>query len=598
MDRRNFLALLGAGAFEVRAGQQPPASEPARVESITAPATPAIALNHLGFLPDARKVLVFRGTPPSPAQFSMREIGTHPGVVIELTRPLTKVTGDLGNCSIGDFSELKTEGMYQVTVGSERSVPFFLRPDVWRRTLPRAVSYVHAQRCGVAVPNVHPACHLDDARRDDTGEHVDVTGGWHSAGDLRKTGTTMTSALGLLYLARNLGGRWDLAGSGLPPLLDEIQWGNRYFLKIQEPGGVIWNDTAIGASGDNRDNRWTDNIVGNSDDRKAGTRKTGLFQAMFIILQAMAAQVFRETDPGYAQTCLAAGRRCWEAAKMGTIFTRDPLLAHFWTATTELGWWTEAALELYRATNQLAYEAAATELGRQLLSLFTRDFVGSQKTVRGFWRSSPDNPAPNVDPVYSALPALALLDLSLVFPKHADSSRWRDAVRLHLDEYVLPLSARSAFRMVPYGIFLGSPTAEYYRPLAGEVTYRYFMPVRKQYWWLGTTSHLEGYAVLLGMAAKAFGRREYRDLAYRQLEWVMGANPFGACLMTGEGMRNPFPHSRFVGLIPGGILNGIAGNSRDEPVLDIEYGGDWRTCEYWCPHNAFYAWALSVLESV
>ena len=74
------------------------------------------------------------------------------------------------------------------------------------------------------------------------------------------------------------------------------------------------------------------------------------------------------------------------------------------------------------------------------------------------------------------------------------------------------------------------------------------MPVRKQFWWLGMTSHLECYALLL-----AEGRRsrsaatQYRDLAYRQLEWMMGANPFGACLMTGEGMRNPYPHSRFVG---------------------------------------------------
>jgi hypothetical protein len=67
----------------------------------------------------------------------------------------------------------------------------------------------------------------------------------------------------------------------------------------------------------------------------------------------------------------------------------------------------------------------------------------------------------------------------------------------------------------------------------------------------------------------------------------MGANPFGACLMTGEGMRNPYPHPRFVGLIPGGIMNGIAGNANDEPILDTTYELNWRTCEYWIPHVAF-----------
>ncbi len=76
----------------------------------------------------------------------------------------------------------------------------------------------------------------------------------------------------------------------------------------------------------------------------------------------------------------------------------------------------------------------------------------------------------------------------------------------------------------------------------------------------------------------------------------MGANPFGSCLMTGEGVRNPYPHSRYVGLLIGSIVNGIAGNVQDEPILDLEYGMDWRTAEYWSPHNGFYLWANSVLE--
>jgi hypothetical protein len=101
---------------------------------------------------------------------------------------------------------------------------------------------------------------------------------------------------------------------------------------------------------------------------------------------------------------------------------------------------------------------------------------------------------------------------------------------------------------------------------------------------------------MLGAAGRAFGKQEYRELALRQLEWVMGSNPFGACLMTGEGMRNPYPHSRYVGLIPGGIMNGIAGNMKDEPVLDMSNGFDWRTTEYWSPHNAWFEWAVGNLE--
>ena len=41
--------------------------------------------------------------------------------------------------------------------------------------------------------------------------------------------------------------------------------------------------------------------------------------------------------------------------------------------------------------------------------------------------------------------------------------------------------------------------------------------------------------------------------------------------------------------------NGIAGNAEDEPVLDMQYTLNWRTCEYWIPHVAYYIWANSVL---
>ena len=156
---------------------------------------------------------------------------------------------------------------------------------------------------------------------------------------------------------------------------------------------------------------------------------------------------------------------------------------------------------------------------------------------------------------------------------------------------------RSAYGVMPLGVYPGSPTEETYRPLEGELTYRYFMPTRQRSWWLGVTSHLESHAVLLGAAATVFGKPEYREAAFRQMEWVMGNNPFGACLMTGEGWRNSYPYSRFAGPLIGGIVNGIAGNAQDVPILQMEYGNDWRTGEYWTPHSAFYLWALSQLAS-
>jgi hypothetical protein len=585
MHRRDF--LLGTGiAAGTSAAPQDATPRAEAVESAVPQAMPVIVHSQIGFLPRSRKTVIYRissGVTP-PENFSIRDTGYLPRPTA-VTRPLVASPGDLGACLTGDFSDIQREANYEIAAGAERCAPFFVRPDAWRRTLPKAVSYHHAQRCGVVVPNVHPACHLDDARRRDTGEHIDVTGGWHDAGDLRKwMDATMMAGFGLLRVARHLGENWDPAGSGLPVLLDEMRWGNRYFLKMQDKDGRCWADTAGGVSGDNSDNHWTDNQPGTADDRYINPAKPAMVQAMFVALQGMVAQAFSASDPGYAQACLAAGVRCWEA-------TEHP------AQVRDLSWRVLAAIELNRATRADKYAAEAAKLGQTLAGLQMSAYTGSQKAVRGFWGTGGARPVPYTDPVYSAMPALAMLELISAFPSHGEALRWRDSLRMYIDEYVVPMSARSAYGIVPLGVYLGSPTQETYRALEGELTYRYFMPTRQRSWWLGITSHLEGHAALLNGAARLFGNARYRDLAIRQLEWVMGANPFGACLMTGEGSRNSYPFSHFVGPLIGGIVNGIAGNAKDEPILQMEYGNDWRTGEYWTPHNAFYLWALSQLES-
>ncbi|MGH9654784.1 MAG: glycoside hydrolase family 9 protein, partial [Bryobacteraceae bacterium] len=120
---------------------------------------------------------------------------------------------------------------------------------------------------------------------------------------------------------------------------------------------------------------------------------------------------------------------------------------------------------------------------------------------------------------------------------------------------------------------------------------------RKQFWWQGLNAHLASHALLFATAAADLHQPAYRDLAYRQLEWIFGTNPFGATLASGIGVRNPYPHSRYVGVIPGGIMNGICGNADDRPILDTSFGFSWRTNEYWSPHVGYFEWAQSVLEA-
>ena len=579
MNRRHFListAALAPAALPAQEG----AARPDEVEQMTAGSTPAIAICHVGFRPDAGKQVIVRNE--TARNFVMAEIGSGPRFQIE--RPLRKVRSAFGPAMVGDFTEVTRLGLYQIRVDGELSPPFFIRPDAWRRHLPLVVSYHRAQRCGVAVPNVHPLCHLDDARRRDNNVHLDLTGGWHDAGDLRKwMDATMMNAFGLLAIARHLGKDWDPAGSGLAPLEEELRWGNVYFLKMQDTDGRVFADVAGGVNGDNSDNHWTDNAIGTADDRYLNPAKSRLVQAMFTAMQAMYAQQFR-ADASYAAHCLDAAKRCWAA---------NPHAGD----TADLGWWTLAAIELHHATQDRAVRREAVNLAYKLETTQHKDAVGGQKKIRGFWPATPGSSIAYTNAVHGALPAFALLEAARAFPDDPNAPRWRDAVEMHIREYVMPMCALSAYGITPFGIFRGSPTPEHYRPLAGDLTYRYFMPARKGFWWQGLNAHLSSHALLLAAAAREFTQPAWRELAYRQLEWTFGANPFGATLASGIGVRNPYPHSRYVGIINGGIMNGIAGNPDDDPVLDTTFAGIWRTNEYWSPHVGYFEWAQAVLES-
>ena len=255
---------------------------------------------------------------------------------------------------------------------------------------------------------------------------------------------TMLNGIALLNLLRN----FAEPRPGDPTheqILEEVRFGNRYFLKMQDTDGKVWADAAGGVNGDNSDNHWTDNIVGTSDDRYISTAKRSSTAAVFATLEGLVAQCYAKFDAAYARQCLDAGIRAWKA------FDRPP------ESTQDCAWWAFAACELFRATQDAEYRDQAMLLGRGLLSRQNTAYLAGQRQVRGFWMSGNE---PYVDIVKSALPPLALLELYDTFSDAEDRSKWKDAVQLHVDEYLLPMAERNAYRIIPLALFLGSPTPE------------------------------------------------------------------------------------------------------------------------------------------
>src|SRR5689334_13692253 len=115
MDRRDFLRV-GLSTPAVLAAQKGPPREE-RVERMVPDGMPDIALNHLGFLPKARKVVIYRWAGESaPEELVLRDIASAQ-VPFRQTRKLKRVTSDVIDCLVGDFSDIEREGMYQLSIG-------------------------------------------------------------------------------------------------------------------------------------------------------------------------------------------------------------------------------------------------------------------------------------------------------------------------------------------------------------------------------------------------------------------------------------------------------------------------------------------------
>ncbi|WP_245575242.1 glycoside hydrolase family 9 protein [Chitinibacter tainanensis] len=122
------------------------------------------------------------------------------------------------------------------------------------------------------------------------------------------------------------------------------------------------------------------------------------------------------------------------------------------------------------------------------------------------------------------------------------------------------------------------------------------------YWWQGENARLGSIAAAAARAQRLFaGEAELvAQLArYEQaaLDWVLGNNPFDACMLQGWGRNNPRYEPGFFNA-PGGVCNGITSGLDDETDIDFRpseiatMANSWRWTEQWMPHAAWLYLAL------
>ncbi|MEP7373975.1 MAG: glycoside hydrolase family 9 protein [Chitinophagaceae bacterium] len=554
--------------------------------------------NQAGYLSASIKTCVIQGTEKK--DFEVVDISSGR---VAYTGTLIPRHGDFGAYAIGDFSSVVREGRYYLRADTLRSFPFTISKNVYQQPMNMIVDYFSRQRCGASTTGYLSPCHTDDGIRFDNGRHQDVTGGWHDASDLRKW--VSATIYGVMGLAR----AYDLeAIQYRKTIMDELLWGNQYFLKMQEPAGYVMDFIGGDLKKHSDNNRWTNNkietgdtsiklvtpntglskqlmlVSGNADDRIIQTQPVEMSaQYNFITAEAMMARITMKTDPAYSKRCLDAAKKCYSwCLPQGSD-----------TIALNAGAALQAAIEMYKTTHSPAYRKRATELTLQLKKLQAPD-TGTE--LSGFFYTSISNHEPYKNVWNGCQAFMGLSDMVQLFPGDKDAALWKTMIKDYAEHYLLLFSEKNSFGIVPFGLYDTKDPGG--NKKTGAYWYRYFMEPELE-WWVGINSNIASAGIGLLKAATVLKDDRMKAAAQKQLDWILGSNPLNSSTMEGVGYNQPvhFAGSSFlpnVPVLPGAVLNGLGGNHDD---MVVKGDGTWQVAEYWTPMVAHTLWLMAELSA-
>lgn len=299
-----------------------------------------IHVNNVGYIPELRKEATLVSNSNSPVQWSL--VDANGRVVASGTTSVfgfDKSSGD--NVHIIDFSSFKTPGKnYKLTSGNSSSVTFDISEDIYSKLKYDALRYFYHNRSGIEIKLPYcvesqwarPAGHLPDRASTASGTWynesytLDVTGGWYDAGDHGKYvvngGISVWTMMNQYERAKLMNklepfadGKMTIpeSSNGIPDILDEAKWEMDFLLKMQIPEGY---SKAGMAHHKMHDVSWTGLALAPHQDNMQRILRPPSTAATLNLAAtaAQAARLFKDYDTEYANKCLVAAQRAWEAA--------------------------------------------------------------------------------------------------------------------------------------------------------------------------------------------------------------------------------------------------------------------------------------------
>lgn len=558
----------------------------------------AIAYCHSGYRPEAVKQALI-GT--DAGSFSLKDSGG--AVVFE-----GRCAADKGGLFRMDFTEVRAEGRYTLEAGGLATEPFFIGKDAYLHAAWKTLNFFFSERCGFDVPGIHTECHMDAMSVHPEGWKIPICGGWHDAGDLTQAAAnTAESVFAMLELAaRKKQTHPELSGRALA----EARWGLNWLMRTRWGDGYRHNGAVIGF--------WSDNMLGRTDDicAPAGNRPFDNFLIAGVCAKAVA--LFREDDPRFAGWCARCAREDFgfalafmnQSSDGEASGARYPRLQIYAQGAV-------AAAELYEAFGEPEYLAHGAAFARVVMACQEPDADPTFSIpLRGYFYEDETHARIQTyyHKSYEHAPVKALAMLCRLAPRHADAAQWKNALTLYR-EYVSLTSGAAPYGLLPNGIYeigntdfssvfhegdraAGAPGMEEYNAQVrrgirlNDRFYLRVFPVAYQF--RGFHATLMGRALAAMELANLWDDAGMKAVAVRQMEWILGCNPFAVSSMYGEGHDyHPLyaPMSpQLVGAVP---VSFETFENEDEPFYPMQNNATYK--EVWVHTTCRMMWLIAML---
>jgi hypothetical protein len=551
----------------------------------------AIAYSHSGYKSGARKQALVQNI--SDTRFQLADVNGKT-VFSGTGKKLDKGFVEL------DFSAFNTPGYYSIKINGISSRIFPIGDDAYLATAWRTLNFFFAERCGFDQPGIHQTCHKDVYCVHPDGRRIAINGGWHDAADLSQgVGNTARAGIALLELARSVKTKQPELYNRL---LEEARWGLNWALSTRFGDGYRNGFLIVGI--------WTDNTTGTKDDMESKASNNPFDNFMTSALFSMAVPFYQSEDPVFAGWCRKSAIEDFNFAveMMGQVVNQK-------NEAELYAWATVSAVNLYKLSGDKNYIERAAQFAKVVMACqqlerrkdwsiplhgFFFESREKKRTLAYFHRSDEE---------------LMIQGLYLLLknsPDHPDATLWKASCQAYADYLHDIANSISPYGILPAAVYevnnadfggiyhegerVGLPSMEEYNaqvkkgiPLGGNFYLRRF-PVAYQF---------RGFhAITMGKSKAAFllsdllNDPELKNMATRQLEYIVGYNPFAMSTIYGDGYDYPPLYGAYAGDVVGAVPVGIETfENDDEPYMPMQVNATYK--EIWTHTTASTLWLLA-----